>query len=78
MPGVILPRKAVAEIRKLVEEAGDSIKIDLSESKIRFSFDHIVLTSKLIDGTFPDYQRVIPQGNDKIVEVNPKSILLCD
>ncbi len=73
MPGIILPRKAVAEIRKLVEEAGDSIKIELSESKIRFSFDHIVLTSKLIDGTFPDYQRVIPQGNDKIVEVNPKA-----
>ncbi len=72
MPGVILPRKTVAEIRKLIEEAGDAIKIDLSESKIRFSFDHIVLASKLIDGTFPDYQRVIPQGNDKIVEVNPK------
>lgn len=73
MPGIILPRKAVAEIRKLVEEAGDVIKIELSTSKIRFSFDHIVLTSKLIDGTFPDYQRVIPQGNDKIVEVNPKA-----
>ena len=73
MPGVILPRKAVAELRKLVEEAGDVIQIGLSESKIRFNFDHIVLTSKLIDGTFPDYQRVIPQGNDKVVEVNPKS-----
>ncbi len=72
MPGVILPRKAVAELRKLVEEAGDSIEIGLSESKVRVNFDHIVLTSKLIDGTFPDYQRVIPQGNDKIVEVNPK------
>ncbi|MEM8833287.1 MAG: DNA polymerase III subunit beta [Pseudomonadota bacterium] len=73
MPGVILPRKAVAELRKLVEEAGDAIQIDLSESKVRFSFDHIILTSKLIDGTFPDYQRVIPQGNDKVVEVNPKA-----
>lgn len=73
MPGVILPRKAVAELRKLVEEAGDVIQVGLSESKIRFNFDHIVLTSKLIDGTFPDYQRVIPQGNDKIVEVNPKA-----
>lgn len=73
MPGVILPRKAVAELRKLVEEAGDSIQIGLSESKIRVNFDHIVLTSKLIDGTFPDYQRVIPQGNDKVVEVNPKA-----
>ena len=72
MPGVIIPRKAVAELRKLVEEAGDAIQIGLSESKIRVNFDHIILTSKLIDGTFPDYQRVIPQGNDKVVEVNPK------
>lgn len=72
MPGVIIPRKAVGEVRKLIEDAGDVINISLSESKIRFAFDHIVLTSKLIDGTFPDYQRVIPEGNDKIVEVNPK------
>ena len=73
MPGIIIPRKTVGELRKLVEEAGDAIKISLSESKIRFAFDHIVLTSKLIDGTFPDYQRVIPKGNDKIVDVNPKA-----
>lgn len=72
MPGVIIPRKAVAELRKLAEEAGDAIQISLSPSKIRFSFDHIILTSKLIDGTFPDYQRVIPEGNDKVVEVDPK------
>jgi DNA polymerase-3 subunit beta len=73
MPGIIIPRKTVAELRKLVDEAGDSIQVSLSETKIRFQFDHIVLTSKLIDGTFPDYQRVIPKGNDKIVEVNPKA-----
>lgn len=72
MPGVIIPRKAIGELRKLVDEAADSIEITMSESKIRFSFDHIVLTSKLIDGTFPDYQRVIPEGNDKIVEIDPK------
>ncbi len=72
MPGIIIPRKAVNEVRKLIEDAGDAIQITLSESKIRYAFDHIVLTSKLIDGTFPDYQRVIPEGNDKIVEVNPK------
>lgn len=71
MPGVIIPRKAVGELRKLADEAADAINISLSESKVRFAFDHIVLTSKLIDGTFPDYQRVIPEGNDKIVEVNP-------
>ena len=72
MPGVIIPRKTVGEICKLVEEAADTISIQLSENKIRFAFDHIVMTSKLIDGTFPDYQKVIPQGNDKIVEIDPK------
>ncbi|MGB4057235.1 MAG: DNA polymerase III subunit beta [Alphaproteobacteria bacterium] len=73
MPGVIIPRKAIGELRKLSDEAADVIRIGLSETKIRFAFDHIVLTSKLIDGTFPDYQRVIPQGNNKIVELDPKS-----
>ena len=72
MPGVIIPRKAIGELRKLIDEAADAIQIDLSESKIRFSFDHVVMTSKLIDGTFPDYQRVIPEGNDKVVEVDAK------
>lgn len=72
MPGVIIPRKTVTEIRKLVEEAADVITLKLSENKMQFEFDHIRMTSKLIDGTFPDYQKVIPQGNDKIVEVNPK------
>lgn len=73
MPGVIIPRKAIGELRKLADEAADEIKISLSETKIRFVFDHIILTSKLIDGTFPDYQRVIPQGNNKIVELDPKA-----
>lgn len=71
MPGIIIPRKAIQELRKLSDDAADKIQINLSESKIRFEFDHIVLTSKLIDGKFPDYQRVIPEGNDKIVEVDP-------
>ncbi len=46
--------------------------VSLSQSKIRFDFDHIVMTSKLIDGTFPNYEQVIPVGNDKTVEVNSK------
>jgi len=74
MPGIIIPRKTIGELRKLVDEAADAIEITLSESKIRFAFDHVVLTSKLIDGTFPDYQRVIPEGNDKIVEVDAKML----
>ena len=70
MPGVIVPRKAVTELRKLIDESGDEVAVSLSESKIRFAFDDAVLTSKLIDGTFPDYQRVIPEGNDKVMEVD--------
>ncbi len=65
MPGVIVPRKAVAEIQKLVENGEEAIEIELSSAKVRLTFGGVVLTSKLIDGTFPDYQRVIPQGNDK-------------
>lgn len=74
MPGIIIPRKAIGELRKLADDAADAITITLSENKIRFAFDHIILTSKLIDGTFPDYQRVIPEGNDKIVEVDAKAL----
>jgi len=72
IPGVIVPRKTVLEVRKLIEEAADRIEVQLSDTKVRFSFDSIVLTSKLIDGTFPDYERVIPSGNDKYLEVDPK------
>ncbi len=71
IPGVIIPRKAINEIRKLIDEAGDAIEIGLSDNRLRFSFDHIALTTKLIDGTFPDYDRVIPKNNDKVLEVNP-------
>ncbi len=73
MPGVIIPRKTIGELRKLLDEAADVINISLSENKIRFTFDHVVLTSKLIDGTFPDYERVIPQNNTKVIEVDPKA-----
>lgn len=77
MPDVIVPRKAVGELRKLLEEALDgNVEIDLSASKIRFTLGGeggVVLTSKLIDGTFPDYSRVIPTGNDKLLKLDPKS-----
>ena len=69
MPGIIVPRKAVAEIQKLVEDADTEVAVELSASKIRLTFNGVVLTSKLIDGTFPDYQRVIPTGNDKRLTV---------
>ena len=73
MPGVIVPRKAVAELRKLIDETADEVSIALSESKIQFSLAGGVLTSKLIDGTFPDYERVIPADNDKVMEVDCRS-----
>ena len=72
MPGVIVPRKTVAEVRKLLEDVTTPIAISLSDTKLRFAFESVVLTSKLIDGTFPDYERVIPAGNDKVLEVNPR------
>jgi DNA polymerase-3 subunit beta len=73
MPGVIVPRKAVGELRKLIEDSVDEVAVELSETKIRFTFDGVILTSKLIDGTFPDYERVIPAGNDKEMIVNCKT-----
>jgi DNA polymerase-3 subunit beta len=72
IPGVIVPRKTVMEIRKLIDEAADRIEVGLSETKVRFGFDTVMVTSKLIDGTFPDYERVIPTGNDKVLEVDSK------
>ena len=70
MPGIIIPRKTVAELQKLVDAPDTEVEIELSEAKIRFTVGSVVLTSKLIDGTFPDYQRVIPAGNDKKLMIN--------
>jgi DNA polymerase-3 subunit beta len=69
MPGVIIPRKTVSEVRKLVEEENLDVDVALSDTKVRFAVGNAVLTSKLIDGTFPDYQRVIPTHNDKQLDV---------
>ncbi len=72
MPGVIVPRKTVQELRKLLDDADGGIEIALSDTKIQFAFNGVDLTSKLIDGTFPDYQRVIPSGNDKALSLESK------
>jgi DNA polymerase-3 subunit beta len=72
MPGVIVPRKTVQELRKLLDDADGGIEIALSDTKIQFAFNGVDLTSKLIDGTFPDYQRVIPSGNDKALTLESK------
>jgi len=75
MPDIIVPRKCIGELRKLLDEVDGSVAVSLSGSKIRFTLGHAVLTSKLIDGTFPDYSRVIPTGNDKLLTIDPKSFL---
>jgi DNA polymerase-3 subunit beta len=72
MPGIIVPRKTVSELQRLVEDGEAEVAIELSQGKIRFTVGEVVLTSKLIDGTFPDYARVIPVGNDKELIVNKK------
>jgi DNA polymerase-3 subunit beta len=72
MPGVIVPRKTVAELRKLIDEVSGDVDIALSDTRIQFHIAGITLTSKLIDGTFPEYERVIPRDNDKVLRVNQK------
>jgi DNA polymerase-3 subunit beta len=70
MPGVIVPRKTVNELKKLLENDEAIIAVSVSETKVRFATPEITLTSKVIDGTFPDYTRVIPTGNTKRLEVD--------
>ncbi len=73
MPGIIVPRKTVAEMQRLIEDNDAEVTVELSQGKIRFRLAETVLTSKLIDGTFPDYVRVIPVGNDKKLTVDKKA-----
>ena len=70
IPGVIVPRKTIMEIRKLLEDHSDIINLSLSDNKIKLSFSNVILTSKLLDGTFPDYSRVIPEQNNKTVTIS--------
>lgn len=75
MPGIIIPRKTVGELKKILEESDKDVQIELSENKIRFSAGNVTLVSKLIDGTFPDYGRVIPSGNDRLLELDCKPLI---
>jgi DNA polymerase-3 subunit beta len=72
MPGIIVPRKTVGEVQRLIEDSQAEVTVELSQGKIRFTLGDVVLTSKLIDGTFPDYGRVIPVGNDRELVVDKK------
>ncbi|PPR78109.1 MAG: DNA polymerase III subunit beta [Alphaproteobacteria bacterium MarineAlpha2_Bin1] len=69
-PNIIVPRKAVGELRRLLDNTDDDINVSLSDSQIRFNVGTTTITTKLIDGTFPDYQRVIPEQNNKLMKVN--------
>ncbi len=70
MPGVIVPRKTVGELRKLLDDDDLNVAVSVSETKVRFATPSLTLTSKVIDGTFPDYSRVIPMANTRRLEVD--------
>ena len=70
-PGVIIPRKTIQEARRLLEDAGEMVELQVSPAKVRFEFGKASLTSKVIDGAFPDYMRVIPKDT-KIVRLDNK------
>ncbi|MCY4304049.1 MAG: DNA polymerase III subunit beta [Aestuariivita sp.] len=72
MPHVIIPRKAVTELGKLLSDINTEIKVSVSKSFVRFSADHLSLTARVVEGTFPDYNNVIPDSNKRRMEVNSK------
>jgi DNA polymerase-3 subunit beta len=72
MPGVIIPRKTINELKRLLDDAADHVEVSVSSQKIRFALGDAVLTSKLIDGSFPEYARVIPKGNSKKLTIDNK------
>jgi|TARA_B100000482_G_C12583105_1_gene288657 DNA polymerase-3 subunit beta len=68
--GIIIPKKTVFELRKVLDDADGDVSVSLNENKIKFSFNNLKIISKVIDGTFPDYTKVIPQNNDKKFKTN--------
>jgi DNA polymerase-3 subunit beta len=68
--GIIIPKKTIFELRKVLDDANGDVSISLNENKIRFTFNDLKIISKVIDGTFPDYTKVIPQNNNKNFKTN--------
>ena len=68
--GIIIPKKTIYELRKVLDDANGDVSVSLNENKIKFSFNDLKVVSKVIDGTFPDYTKVIPQNNDKNFKTN--------
>ncbi len=74
MNGIIIPKKMIQELRRVLDDATGDINIQLNENKIKFSFNNMQIISKVIDGTFPDYTKVIPQSNDKSITTNNEEL----
>ena len=72
---VILPRKTIIELSKLLEDSDEPVAIELSAAQAKFSFGKVVLVSKLVDGKFPDYGRVIPQNQPKKLKLERIALL---
>ncbi len=73
---VILPRKTVVELIKLLDDTDEKVQIELSSNQVNFSFSNFKLISKVIDGKFPDYHRVIPTGHQNSFTTERVGILL--
>jgi DNA polymerase-3 subunit beta len=74
---VILPRKTIIELSKLLGDTDDPVSIELSANQARFSFGEVLLISKLVDGKFPDYGRVIPKDQPKSLRLKRTELLTC-
>ena len=75
LSGVIIPRKTVIELRKILDNKESIVNIKISKNKIKFVIDNITITSKLLDGAFPDYERVIPNNNKKELVIDTKEFI---
>ena len=75
--GIIIPKKTIYELRKVLDDANGDVSVSLNENKIKFSFNDLKVVSKVIDGTFPDYTKVIPQKNDKNFKTNNNESKKC-
>jgi len=71
-PGVIIPRKTIGEVRRLLDDAGETVEVGVGTQKVRFGFEHAHMTSKVIDGSFPPYERVIPRDNNRSLTLDAK------
>jgi len=67
---IIVPRKGILELQRLLDDSDDDVDLTISSNHIRAQTENCIFTSKLIDGRFPDYKRVVPKNNDKTIIVN--------